>query len=289
MNAANRTPIPCPVCRSREHAPFLSRGGFEIVRCLGCGHRYLNPPPTAEEVRALYDESYFKSDGSLDRGYGDYAAQAHNIRRTFRDRLRFLPETRGKLLDVGAAAGFFVEQCRAAGWDAEGVEPSEWASRYAREELGQPVKTCGLAEANFPDNSFDVVTCWEVIEHLPDPRTLLAEIARVLKPGGLLYMSTPDAGSLVARGSGKRWLGWYKVPEHLQFFDRGGLSRLASEVGFHVESGLYVCLPVSLEFAMQRLGALVGVEALGKVPRFLREKPVRVNPLYDLMLVARRS
>jgi 2-polyprenyl-3-methyl-5-hydroxy-6-metoxy-1,4-benzoquinol methylase len=289
MNAARRTKIPCPVCRSVDQQPFASRGGYEIVRCRACGHRYLNPPPTAEEVAALYDESYFKSDGSLDRGYGDYAAQAHNIRRTFQDRLRYLPETRGQLLDVGAAAGFFVEQARLAGWDAEGVEPSAWASRYARERLGQPVRTCSLDEAAFPDASFDVVTCWEVIEHLPDPRRLLAEMARVLKPGGHLLMSTPDAGSTVARVSGQRWLGWYKVPEHLQFFDEAGLARLCTEVGLRVERTRYVSLTVSLEFAMQRLGALVGVPLLGKVPGFARELPVRVNPLYDLMLVARRT
>jgi 2-polyprenyl-3-methyl-5-hydroxy-6-metoxy-1,4-benzoquinol methylase len=274
----------CLVCGAHDPRPFRAQDGYQIVACGGCGLRYLDPQPDAEALERLYAETYYHSDDPLARGYERYTAEAENWRATFRDRLRFLPRPPGRLLDVGAAAGFFVEQARAAGFEAQGVEPSTWASAYAREQLGQPVETGTLEGRAYPDASFEVVTLWEVIEHLPDPRAFLHEIARVLAPGGTLALSTPDAGSLAARLSGRRWLGWQKVPEHLWFFDRPALERLLHEAGFTVTRARYVSLTVTWGFALDRLGALVGLRL--PAPAWLRARNVAVNPGYDLMIVA---
>jgi 2-polyprenyl-3-methyl-5-hydroxy-6-metoxy-1,4-benzoquinol methylase len=259
---------------------------YTICACRGCGLRFLNPQPTPEALEAFYTKQYYHSDDSLSQGYGDYVAQADNLRSTFRHRLRYLPKAE-TLLDVGAAAGFFVEQAREAGWKAEGIDPSDWAARFAREQLGVPVRTGHLEEAGFPAASFDAVTAWEVIEHLPDPRTVLLEMARILKPGGLLALSTPDAGAPVSRLAGRRWLGWYKVPEHLYFFDRKTLMRLLEETGFEVTSCRYVSLDVTWSFALKRLSELLGIPI--KVPAWLAHRTGRVNPGYDLMILARRK
>jgi len=274
---------PCQVCGATDARPFRAQDGFTIVRCAGCGLRYLDPQPPAEALTRLYAESYYHSDDPLARGYARYTAEAENWRATFRDRLRYLPPPPARLLDVGAAVGYFVEQARAAGYDAQGVEPSTWASAFARDQLGQPVATGTLEERAFDAGSFDVVTLWEVLEHVPDPRAFLAEIARVLAPGGTLALSTPDAGSLAARLSGRRWLGWQKVPEHLWFF---ALDRLLAEAGFEVRSRRYVSLTVTWGFALDRLGALVGLTL--PVPGWLKPRAVAVNPGYDLMVVARK-
>jgi 2-polyprenyl-3-methyl-5-hydroxy-6-metoxy-1,4-benzoquinol methylase len=132
--------------------------------------RYLAPQPTPARLNDLYTEEYYVSVDSRERGYDGTVTEAENWRRTFRDRLGDLPAMPGRLLDVGAATGFFVEQAREVGWDAVGVEPSEWAAAYARNELGVEVRTGTLEAMRFPDGTFDVVTLWEVIEHLPDPR-----------------------------------------------------------------------------------------------------------------------
>jgi 2-polyprenyl-3-methyl-5-hydroxy-6-metoxy-1,4-benzoquinol methylase len=277
----------CLVCGARESLPFRADGDFTIVRCGGCGLRYLDPQPAPEALERLYAHGYYHSDDPLARGYARYTAEAENWRATFRDRLRHLPPPPARLLDVGAAVGFFVEQARAAGYEATGVEPSTWASGYAREQLGQPVETGTLEARAYPEASFDVVTLWEVIEHVPDPRAFLQEIARVLAPGGTLALSTPDAGSLAARLSGGRWLGWQKVPEHLWFFDRPALARLLAEAGFTIVEQRYVSLTVTWGFALDRLGALLGLKL--PVPGWLRERAVAVNPGYDLMIVAKKA
>jgi SAM-dependent methyltransferase len=247
----------------------------------------MSPQPTASDLADLYTETYYVSIDSRERGYDGYVTEAENWRRTFRDRLGDLPKTRGTLLDVGAATGFFVEQAAAVGWDAIGVEPSEWAAAYARDELRVDVRTGTLESMQFPDATFDVVTMWEVIEHLPDPRTTLAEVRRIIRPGGRLVLSTPDAGSPAARLSGKRWLGWRKVPEHVYFFDRANLDRLLRQSGFMPVRHRYTSLTVSAGFALDRAMSLVGVPRRWRAPAWLTHRAIRVNPGYDLLVVAR--
>jgi 2-polyprenyl-3-methyl-5-hydroxy-6-metoxy-1,4-benzoquinol methylase len=200
-----------------------------------------------------------------------------------------LPATHGRLLDVGAATGFFVEQARAVGWDAIGLEPSEWAAEFARRELGMEVFTGTLESMHFADQAFDVVTLWEVIEHLPDPMVTLQEIRRILRPGGQLVLSTPDSGSPVARASGRRWLGWRKVPEHLFFFDRSNLDRLLTRAGFVPVRHRYASLTVSAGFALERAFSLLGLPSSWRAPRWVARRSIRINPGYDLLVVATRT
>jgi SAM-dependent methyltransferase len=259
------------------------------MQCTGCTLRFLWPQPTSGEQSELYSEKYFRSADGLDRGYAEYVAQAENHRATFRDRLRLLPPPPGeaRLLDVGAAAGFFVEQATAVGWHAEGVEFSRWAADYATKVVGVPVREGTLRDARFDDRSFDAVTMWEVIEHLPDPRAELAETRRILRPGGMLHFSTPDAGSIVAKVTGRRWLGWRKIPEHLFYFDLASLRRLLWNEGFEVLSHRYVSLTVTWQYALDRLGTLLGTSAFEHVPGTIGSRPARINCYYDLMVSAR--
>jgi len=245
--------------------------------------------PSAKELRDLYSASYFAAGGATATGYGAYLEDATNLRAMFRSRLRYLPlpSPEGRLLDIGAATGHFVEQAREYGWDAQGIELSEWAAEYARTTLGQPVSCTSLADANYPDEYFEVVTLWEVIEHLPNVGATLAEVRRIVRPGGHLALSTPDAGSLVARLAGRRWLGWSKVPEHISFFDRRALTRLLDASGFVVESARYAPLRVPLNFALDRLIQTVGLKARVPLPAGLGRRGVWVNPYYDLLIVAR--
>lgn len=279
----------CIVCASTESTGSSSLDRFEVRACTGCGLRFLAPQPTAEELDRLYGEAYFARSRPGQPGYDRYLEEIAHLRRMFDHRLGLLPPPRpdARLVDVGAAVGAFVERARLAGWDAVGVEPSAWAAEQARTELRQPVKTGTLATLALPAASVAGVTLWEVIEHLPDPLAELVEIRRVLEPGGFLALSTPDAGSLVARALGRRWPGWRKIPEHLFFFDRPSLTTLLQRAGFEVERICYVPLVVSLGYLLDRAHEVTGIRLDRLVPTRLLRRAVRVNPYFDLFILAR--
>jgi 2-polyprenyl-3-methyl-5-hydroxy-6-metoxy-1,4-benzoquinol methylase len=287
--AASNSAVPCILCGSKSSRPLVASQGYAILRCNGCSLAYLSPQPAERDQQELYGETYFNSEDGTQRGYSSYLAQAANLRATFRERLPYLVVSGpgNRLLDVGAAAGHFVKEAREAGWNAEGLEYSRWAAEYANRELGVPVREGTLENAGFPAGAFDVVTMWEVIEHLADPRNALREIRRILTPDGMLHLSTPDAGSLVARMAGKRWLGWRKIPEHLFFFDFRSLERLLASEGFQVTSHRYVPLTVTWDYALERLGAMIGLPVASLVPSGVRRRSVRINCFYDLMVSAR--
>lgn len=282
-------PPRCPLCNSVRSRPFRTSGAWAIERCSDCGHRFLWPVPTAEEQRSLYERDYFQSSDSSAPGYAAYDEEGENLRRTFRERLTLLPPPPGRLLEVGSATGHFLEQARLAGWEVAGLEPSRWASEYARDVLSQPVRTTTLEDARLAPESCDLVVAWEVLEHLSHPRDFLREVHRVLRPGGSFAFSTPDCGSFVARVTAGRWPGWKKVPEHLSFFDRGTLRRLLRETGFEIVRERYVSLHVRLGFALERLAGILGFDPSALLPDRLLECTVRINCGYDLMFVARRN
>lgn len=190
-----------------------------LVRCTTCGLGML-PPQWADAVR--YEEA-------ADPYYTEQARE----RIANADRLLRLVPGGGRLLDVGCACGFLLVAARERGFEAEGVEMSQWASEYARREYGLPVHTGRLDELALRAESYDVVVLADVIEHLTDPRRTLREIHRVTRRGGRLLLLTPDAGSLVARLAGPRW--WGLLDDHYVYFSRSTLRRLLESEGYAVE------------------------------------------------------
>jgi SAM-dependent methyltransferase len=223
----------CPVCGQAGPALLFVKDGYEMVRCAGCGAVYLGQDPAGIDFEALYGEQYYT--GGSDAVFADYVGQ-EAARRTHARRklavLRHLPPRiarGGRLLDVGCAAGFFLAEARAH-YDVQGVELSAWSSAYARERLRLPVITGTLQQAALPAGHFDVVTLWDVIEHVPDPVPLLNEAARVLKPGGRLVLTTGDWGSAYAQRHGADWH-LMTPPWHLTMFSRSTLARVAQRAG----------------------------------------------------------
>jgi 2-polyprenyl-3-methyl-5-hydroxy-6-metoxy-1,4-benzoquinol methylase len=136
----------------------------------------------------------------------------------------------GRMLDIGAATGFFLELARARGWQTAGVEPSDHAADLGRKK-GLDVRTGTLDSYDAEPCSFDVITMWDVLEHVPDPRQSLSIARKLLKPGGIIAINTPDASSLWGRLMG---IHWHLIvpPEHLHLFGRRSLQRLLSDSGF---------------------------------------------------------
>ncbi len=225
----------CAVCGAGSPRLKHHMAEAEIFRCGRCGLEFWNPAPgfRAEEV---YDAAYF-SDASAGHGYDDYADLESVLRLNFARRLAGIPRSphAGRLLDIGAAFGFAVAEARCAGWDATGIEISVAAARRAGTAAPGRVLVANALHTPFAAAAFDVVTLWDVLEHLSDPHAAIAEVARLLRPGGRLALTTGDVGSLAARLSGARWH-LYTLPEHLFFFSRRSLRELLGAHGLRVES-----------------------------------------------------
>ena len=201
-------------------------GGLDlrIVSCLNCGFKYVNPRDEAGRIFSRYAQ--------LEDGL--YLSEEKGRRITARLILKQISryKRKGRFLDIGCATGFLLDEARKQDWDVEGVELSKWAVNYAKEKLGLKVFRGYLNEANFPAKYFDAIVLTDVVEHVIDPRGLMEEIRRILKPDGVLYISTPDIDSLLSRLLKARW--WGIQHAHLYYFSRNSLTRLLDAGGFRV-------------------------------------------------------
>ncbi|MGC6488481.1 MAG: class I SAM-dependent methyltransferase [Planctomycetota bacterium] len=287
----------CQVCGSEERAPKFTDGPYTLYTCGVCGLVYVSPRLQGQALLDVYNETYWKSDNPKERGYADYAAEAKLYLKTYRKRMKlvsqWLPEP-GRVLDVGCAAGFFLRVAQEHGHDVHGVELSEPIAKEAIAALGSDRVYHGflddcIAARGWADRSFDLVTIWDVIEHVPDPQQLLASIRRMIKPGGKLLLETQNVASSFAARMGKAWH-HYKHDEHLYHFDPDTIRRLLDDCGFEVLAcgskfaGKYVSFGFLAERA-GRLGTIPGL--LAKPLSLLRACNVYVNPHDEIIVVAR--
>jgi SAM-dependent methyltransferase len=126
-----------------------------------------------------------------------------------------------------------LQEFRRRGWEVQGTELCEKAASYARQTLKIPVEIGRLETINFPANHFDAVTLWHVLEHVEDPRALLAEVRRILKPDGVFLVSVPNFGSFEARISKDKWF-HLDVPRHGTHFSTATLEEALTECGFEI-------------------------------------------------------
>lgn len=226
----------CLVCGA-ESDVWLTRGARTMRRCRQC--RLLWVP---EGLATVDGVSIYEQDSPVffEDGRDDYYLDDSNFL-NFEEKDRwvrgFAPD--GELLDVGSAFGHFAAVAQRHR-PVTAIELSPVAVQWAKERLQVDMRRGSIYDA-FPafEGRFSAVTMWDVIEHVPDPELALRNAARWLRPGGWLFLSTPDAGSLVARTLGRRW--HYIDPvQHLVLFDRRNLGRLLERAGFRVrESGSY--------------------------------------------------
>jgi len=225
----------CPLCGG-EDSEVLYDMEVPVVRCAQCSLVYLNPQPRVEHQQ-FYDESYY--DGSStkkDNADNEDVLEAEKVEvrlescQAVVDRvMRFIPEP-GSWLDIGCGPGFLLSQANARGWQCMGLDSSPFAPRFARERFGLDNVHTGLIEdVDFKGKTFDVISMQHVIEHLYEPVPTMREILKLLKPGGILYLETPDICSGSALRDGADWL-HIKLPEHVLYFSQATLERLLREL-----------------------------------------------------------
>lgn len=220
----------CPICGGAPATPVLKKNGYTIACCSQCGTLHVDPLPSEEALQTHYqDSSYFE--GSAGQGYRSYADMQKALLPHFQRRLRAIEarlDARGRILDFGCAAGYFLQVAATAGWTIGGVELSCDMAGQASRALGVPIFN-RLDE--LPPGDFDAVTLWDVIEHVPSPVDTLRALGRRLRPGGMLMLSTPNTGHWQAVREPERWES-YRPPAHLIYFDARTLKTTLERAGF---------------------------------------------------------
>jgi 2-polyprenyl-3-methyl-5-hydroxy-6-metoxy-1,4-benzoquinol methylase len=281
-----------------EASPVWRKDGFDVVRCPRCGLLFRRSLPTTEELGEIYAETYFRraEDDTGGQGYDDYLheEELHRLNAAVRVRRLGAHVAAGRLLDVGAAAGFFMDEARRAGWSVQGVDVSPEMSGWGRERLDLDLRTGLFRPGDYPADAYDCVTMWDYIEHSVDPVGDLAAARSLLRPGGVLALSTGDADSLVARLSGRRW--HLLTPRHHNFFfSTATLRRACDAAGLEVLATGHPGARYSLRYLTYKLRAMAPSSRLVRRTgeAFERSRAaalaVPVN-LFDIVtLVARRA
>lgn len=258
----------CPVCDAGSGIVTHLVRGHRIAVCAQCQLGWL--AQAAHPGADFYGHDYFCG-GDDAVGYRDYFALEPALRRSAAIRLqrilRILRPTGRRLLDVGCGPGFFLDVARASGFTVQGVELSPFAAHHAQEHLGLLVAQGDFPGTPLPAAGFDVVTLWDVIEHLADAHAMMAEIARVLAPGGSLVFSTGDRTAPFARLSGRRWH-LYNLPEHLYFYSPESLRRLLDAHGLRLQALRHEASHYPLAYLAERVEKTLRVRVpLGRLGR----------------------
>src|SRR6476659_593504 len=197
----------CPACSSSKARKVGTKNELEIVSCLQCHSLYCPYSP-------WYNSEMYYGDYYTHHGIDEPPLVARRLTEITADFSRYRQTNR--LLDVGCGAGSLLQAARDNGWDAQGIDVSASAVSHSR-NLGFEVFHGELNEAQLAKGQFDVITAVEILEHLFDPSLVVKEIHRLLRPGGLFWLTTPNCRSLAARLIGLRWR-VVSPPEHLQLF-----------------------------------------------------------------------
>lgn len=212
----------------------------QIVRCKECGLIYVNPRLKEDIIVKGYSEG---SDET-------FVSQKKGREITFNRSLELIEKygRKGKILDIGTAGGSFLHVAQKRGWQVYGVEPNKWLCEWAKKSYKLDIKQGTIFNNRFEDNFFDVVTLWDVLEHVSDPTKVLKECNRILKKGGILVVNYPDIGSWISRVMRSKWV--FLLTVHLYYFTPKTIKKILAKNGFAV-------LKIKPHFQKLSLGYLV--------------------------------
>lgn len=224
----------CPLCQSESKFAFEAKG-YPVRDCVKCGHRFAGIAADENHVAATYDDTYFSGGGA---GYTDYLAEGDMLKKRgqmYAKKIEKFAGAKGRILDVGAAAGFILEGFRREGWQGAGLEPNTQIARAGREKFGLDIR-CGALESFETDEKFALVSMIQVAAHFYAPAKAFRKTSELLDENGLLLIETWNRASISARIFGKNWHE-YSPPSVLQWFSEKGLTAFLKDFGFEKLAG----------------------------------------------------
>lgn len=253
VDSASNLACSC-ACTNDGHGKY-----HQVVRCKNCGLYYCSPRPDSQ----LLEQGYGEVEDEL------YHDEEEGRRRTFRGNLGRLTyyKKKGKLLDVGCALGIFIDEASKLGWDAEGIEPSKWCVEKGKEFFNLKIRQGSYKNLSEFDYKFDVITMWDVLEHVDEPSIALRNCRDILEDDGILVFSTVNIGSLYARMLGRKWP-WF-MEMHLYYFDLDTIRKYLEKAGFMVLDIKKYSHTVSIDYLSYKLKKISIV--LYKITNFLRK------------------
>jgi 2-polyprenyl-3-methyl-5-hydroxy-6-metoxy-1,4-benzoquinol methylase len=245
----------CELCGGRNIAILFTKDRLNVVKCLDCSLCFVYPQESPEALAKRYSSpEYFNTKFVEKFGYGNYSETKKLSDLWFQKilaQINQIAPMKGKLLDIGCAFGYFLVQARLNGWDISGLERSPYAVEYAKKTFSLDIHQGTLEENQFSDNFFQVITLFDVIEHVISPTSALQHIHRILQPGGVLVITTPNESGLLRKIMGRHWF-HFKPLEHNFFFSKESLSKYLQKNGFEIILVQQCKKIVDIEFMINR-------------------------------------
>jgi SAM-dependent methyltransferase len=226
----------CQICNNNDHSSFmavkdhLQRNKFHLIECNSCGLVSIHPIPSDQKLSEYYRKEYY---ALPEKGIVGYLERKLN-EAVFRTDLKHIERhsKRGKLLDIGSGNGYFLKFAKENNWQTLGVEMSPDASKYAREQKLEILNN-SIEDVHLPKNEFEVITMFNVLEHMTNLNSILKKVRDSLKPNGLLVIEVPNIESLQKKVFKNYWC-HLDVPRHIFHFKRKSFLRLVGKSGFNV-------------------------------------------------------
>lgn len=292
---SSQGPEQCPICRQAGAKEWLRapdrfhgrRQSYTLVHCPACSLVWLSNPPTPTEMHVHYTEAYHR----LISSSGENSPERWRARKVALSPYK----QSGALLDMGCSSGAFLESLKNEPWKLYGIEMSAEGARTAEARSGAQVFVGDVPDAPFAPESFDVITCFDVLEHVYEPRRVMAKVAEWLKPGGLFYVLVPNIDSAEARVFGSYWHG-LEMPRHLSHFSPASLKFLAELAGLRevsLETRRNPAVGTSLRYVGDDVFGAVGIRRTpvayrgeASLPWRAGRKVVRMTALRLLLALA---
>ena len=223
--------ISCNLCERNEREKYWSCEGYTFFRCSNCKLIYQYPQPVQTDLSLRYDDNYFEYEIDNEESFFSLMLKTlDDIRFTARTAL--LNNGSAEFLDVGCATGLLLKHMESLGWKSRGVELCPSSAEYGKNIRKLDIFNGTLEQAEYSNNQFSIVHSSHLIEHLTDPLAYIQEVFRILKPGGFLITTTPNASSLQAKLFGKNWRS--AIADHMFLFSLSTLTRLLEDQKFQV-------------------------------------------------------
>lgn len=255
---------------------YITGDSFRVVFCSQCHCHVTIPVPEAGALDRYYPDTYY---GPIAGGRFPFIVECF-LRSLYAHRAWMVEQMnngqKGVILDIGCGRGQLLHAFLVRGWKVMGTEMSERSAAHARERLGIPVQIGELASLHFPENHFDVVVLWHVLEHVRDPHGFLTETQRILRPGGVLVVGVPNFGSLEARISREKWFP-LDVPRHLTHWTPDTLDAVLVKAGFHTVQHSFFAAEYDFFSIVQSALNLLGFRK-NLLYNFLRRRGAKVLP-----------